>query len=142
MIVAIFLGIAVIMLSIAGISIASTTRALSREVSAPGNVLDYAASQDEDGQVFYYPLVEFYLPDGSRQRAQLPIGSSSQDYIRGEAVTILYDPTKPDSSARIQSFGGAVSMWLLPLITGTMGLIFLGAALFAWWFLKSESEEK
>lgn len=136
-ILALFLGISVLMLAIAAIFAVSTLRALSREASAPGRVVELVARQDQAGKVFYYPVLEFYLPDESRQTIQLSQGSSTPAYEQGEAVTILYDPARP-RSARIKSTANALVAWTVPIITGILGVAFLAAALFARSFLKPD----
>jgi uncharacterized protein DUF3592 len=139
-IVGIFLAVAVIMLGIAAVSAVSTSRTLSREKSASGRVVDLVAHKDQAGQVFYFPVVEFYLPDESRQTVQLSEGSTSPEYTTGEAVIILYDPEQPNT-ARIKSFGSTLLMWIVPIITGVVGLAFLAATLFAGWLLKPKAKE-
>lgn len=138
-IVGLFLAIAALTLGIAAVSAFSTGVALSKEASTPGRVVDLVARRDQAGRVIYFPVVEFTLPDESRQTVQLPEGSSSPGYRQDEAVTILYDPEQPGHTARIESFGGAVLMWILPAITGVVGAAFLAAALFASWFLRPET---
>jgi hypothetical protein len=134
-IVAIFLTIAILTLAIAAISAVTTVRALARETNAPGRVVDLVARQDQAGQTFYYPVVEFYLPHEDRQTVQLAEGSWPPAYEQGEAVTVLYDPEHP-LNARIKSASSTILMWILPGITGTVGVAFLVASLFVWWFLK------
>jgi hypothetical protein len=135
------------MLVIAAISSYTNLKNLSREQSAPGHVVDLVVRQSqvnssESGtpavyQDFYYPVVEFELPDGTRKTVQLAEGSWPPSYEKGEAVTVLYDPQRP-LNARIQSASSTVLMWILPGITGILGLVFLGAAFFVRWFLRDD----
>lgn len=139
-IVSIFLFIAVIMLAIAGIATVSNVRTLSREQSTPGRVVDMVVrpSWDSERRVstdYYYPVVEFYLPGEIRQTVQLSEGSWPPAYQVGDAVTVLYDPEQP-LNARIDSVSSTVLMWILPGITGILGVAFLAAGLLVWWFLK------
>jgi hypothetical protein len=53
-------------------------------------------------------------------------GSSSPQYEAGDEVTVLYNPNRP-LDARIKSFGSSALMWVLPGITGILGVAFLGA---------------
>jgi hypothetical protein len=46
----------------------------------------------------------------------------------GEEVTVLYNPERP-LDARIKSIGSAALLWVLPGITGILGLGFLGAVM-------------
>jgi hypothetical protein len=139
-IVAVFLTIAVIMLAIAAVSGISAGRALSKEVSAPGRVIDLVVRQYQETnqqviQEYYYPVVEFNLPSGSLRRVQLSEGSWPSAYEIGDAVTILYDPEHPNN-ARIKSTSSSILVWILPGVTGIVGVAFLAAALFTGWFLK------
>jgi hypothetical protein len=136
-ILALFLGISVLMLAITAISAVSTVRALSREASAPGRVVDFEAHRDQAGKVFNYPIVEFYLPNKSRQTVQLSEGSSTSAYELGEPVTILYDPALP-GNARIKSAANAWLAWTVPIVTGVLGAAFMAAALLARSFLQPE----
>jgi hypothetical protein len=68
-------------------------------------------------------------------------GSSVPSHEVGDEVTVLYDPDHP-LNARIKSFGSYVLMWILPGITGILGLGFLGAVLIVRRVMKpAESDE-
>jgi hypothetical protein len=129
-ILAIFLGVAVLMLAIAAISAVSSARAQARERTAPGHVVDLAIRQATDGRLFYRPVVVFDLPDGARITVQTTEESTDPAYKVDQAVTIVYDSERPDA-ARIQSASTAVSLWILPSVTGILGVAFLVATLFA-----------
>jgi hypothetical protein len=73
-------------------------------------------------------VVDFTASDGHRRTVQMNIGSDSQEYEKGNQVTVLYDPQHP-LDARIKSFGSGLLMWILPGITGILGISFLGAVL-------------
>lgn len=134
-ILAIFLGVAVLMFAIAAISVTGTVRRLARESSAAGQVVDLVVRKDEYGNALYYPVIEFSLPDQGRQTVQLTQGSWPAPYSIGEPVTVAYDPARP-STARIKSASGPEGMWIVPIITAVLGLAFAGATLFARWILK------
>lgn len=130
---AIFLGIAALMLLIAVISAVGAFRRLAREVSAPAQVVDITirGSRDRETGVYNeyaYPTVAFTLPGGDERIVPLGEGSWPPAYAEGDTVTVLYDPQRPNS-ARIQSFASNLLLWLLPGITLVVGLAFLGAAL-------------
>jgi hypothetical protein len=56
--------------------------------------------------------------------------------VKGEAVTVVYDQEQP-LKARIQSFSGALDRWILSMITGFLGIIFVSVSLgIAWFFFK------
>lgn len=135
--VGIFLAVALLMILIAVISTIFVNRKLDREISASGQVVDLISRTDQEGQLFYYPLVTFELADGSSQTVQIPMGSSNPNYAYGDAVTILYDAENP-TNARIDSSGGTFIVWLVPFITGILGLGFLATALLVYRFTKPD----
>jgi hypothetical protein len=139
-IVAVFLAVAILMLAIATISAARSGLALAKEATAPGSVIDLDVRTDQTGREFYYPVVAFTLPDGSRQTIQISEGSRPPAHKQDESVTIAYDPEHP-LNARIWSFSNTASMWILPLITGILGAAFLAATLFARKVLGSDAEK-
>ena len=128
----IFSGVAVLMLLIAGISSFVNLQKLSIEQSADGVVVDvvkhrqYIDEQDEIYDDFYFPVVRFTASDGKTRELEMSEGSSSQEYERGNEVTVLYDSEHP-LDARIKSFGSSALMWVLPGITGILGIVFGGA---------------
>ena len=144
-IVAVFLAVGALMLVIATLSTVSTIRALNREESAPGQVVDMTVRQSRDSETqtineYYYPVVEFDLPDGTPKRVQLSEGSWPPEYELGQPVTILYDRDHP-LDARIKSVSSTILKWILPGITGIVGAVFLGVTLLVNRFMRSEAEE-
>ena len=127
----IFSGVAVLMLLIAGISSFFILQKINREQSADGTVTDiiemrkYVNEEDRVVENYYYPVVRFTPSDGRVREIQLTEGSNPPAHEIGERVTILYEPEHP-LDARIKSTGGTISMWLLPAITGFLGLVFGG----------------
>ncbi len=134
LILGIFTGVAVLMLGIAAISSWSAVSKMSQEESAPGRVVDmvvqreYVNEQDRIIRDYYYPVVEFTSRDGRRHSARMSEGSQSQFYEVGDEVTVRYNPDHP-LDARIKSAGSDALMWILPGITGVLGLCFLGAVI-------------
>jgi len=134
LILGIFSGVAVLMLLIAFISSAGAILQMNREESVPGRVVEiiqrreYVNEQDRVVQDYYFPVVKFVSSDGRRHSVQLTEGSSSPSHEVGDDVTVLYDPNHP-LDARIKSFGSSALMWVLPGITGILGLAFLGAVI-------------
>jgi hypothetical protein len=126
----IFLGIALITLTIAVISGYNTLRQISREESAPGRVVELVERTSRDSETgdvteYSYPVVEF-TPPGRQQPVTVQIGEGSWPpaYLVGDAVTVLYEPGRPQI-ARIQSASSNLLMWILPGITGIVGISFL-----------------
>lgn len=150
LILGIFLLVAIIMLTISVISAVGARRTVAREQEAPGVVVDMTLRTSQGGydsegtyqapQDYYYPVVEFALPDGKIKTVQLSEGSWPPAYEVGEQVTVLYDPSKP-INARIQSASSNILMWLVPGITGAVGVGFLIAALTVWWFFRPAPEK-
>lgn len=134
-ILSVFTGVAVLMLLIAGVASANNILKINREESAPGIVVDMTKRLEYDENDFdrvigetYYPVVEFTAKDGKRREVQLSEGSFPPAYEVGDDVTILYEPDHP-LDARIQSFGSSALMWILPGITGILGIAFLCAVI-------------
>ena len=129
-----FTGIAVLMLLIAGIASIRNILKIGREESAPGHVVEmikrreYINEQDRIIEEYYYPVVEFVSSDSKRHTVQLTEGSSTPSHEIGDEVVVLYEPDHP-LDARIKSFSSSALMWILPSITGILGISFLGAVL-------------
>ena len=134
LILGIFSGVAVLMLLIAFGSAASAILKMSKEKNAPGRVVEivkrreYVNEQDRVYQDYYFPVVEFVSADGRRHSVQMSEGSSSPSQEVGDEVIVLYNPERP-LDARVKSFGSSALMWVLPGITGILGLAFLGAVI-------------
>jgi hypothetical protein len=124
----VFLAVSVILITVASFTAASAYRRMSRELSAPGYIVDLVPHIDNEGETFYYPLVEFYLPDQSRRTVQLTEGSSLPGYQKDAEVVVLYDPVEP-SNVRIKSAISGIGLWVLPIILGTMGVGFFAGAM-------------
>ena len=140
-----FSGIAGIMLLVAGTSAFNALAKISREESAPGRVVDmierrqYVNEQDRIVEEYYYPVVEYVSNDGKRHTVQLSEGSNPASYEVGDEVTVLYEPEHP-LDARIKSFGSSALMWVLPSITGILGVAFLAAVLVVWKVMLPEQD--
>lgn len=145
-ILGIFSGVAALMLLIAGISTFSAISKINKEASAPGRVVDmvmrreYVNEQDRVVREYYYPVVEFTSADGRSHSAHINEGSQLPSYEVGDEVTVRYDPGHP-LEARIQSPGSDALPWILPGITGLLGLCFLGAVLAVRKFMSSTETE-
>ena len=146
LILGIFSGVAVLMLLIAFGSAASAILKMSKEENAPGRVVEivkrreYVNEQDRVYQDYYFPVVEFVSADGRRHSVQMSEGSSSPSQEVGDEVTVLYNPEHP-LDARVKSFGSSALMWVLPGITGILGLAFLGAVLVVRRFMPSSEPQ-
>jgi len=131
----IFAGVAVLMLLIAGIASFNNIGKINREESTSARVVDMTKRLEYDqnnynrviGEI-YFPVVEFSANDGKRRSVQLSEGSFPPAYEVGDDVTVLYEPDHP-LDARIKSFASSAGMWILPGITGILGVGFLVAVL-------------
>ena len=127
-----FTAIAVIALLITAISTFSNIQKIAKEESTPGRVVDVVVRRevvDQQNRIvrdFYYPVVEFVPIDGHKRTVQLNEGSDSPYYEKGNEITVRYDPDHP-LDARIKSVSSNMLMWILPGITGILGIAFAGA---------------
>lgn len=133
----IFLGVALLMIAIAGISSVNVVRRITSEVTAPGHVVDLIERRDNEGNVFYYPVVEFYLPDQSIQTFEVSEGSWPPAYKRGDAVTVAYEPDRPQN-VRILSGNSSSGLWIVPFVTCFLGVAFTLATALAVWMYVSD----
>jgi len=143
-ILSIFTGVAALMLFIAGIAAVNNILKINREASAPGIVVDmtlrYEYEQGTERVIgeAYYPIVQFVANDGKRRDVQLSEGSFPPAYEVGDEVEVLYEPDHP-LDARIKSASSSALMWVLPGITGILGIAFF-VAVFAVRKLMGSSE--
>ncbi|MFJ8949087.1 DUF3592 domain-containing protein [Streptomyces sp. NPDC102340] len=66
-----------------------------------------------------YPVVEFAAADGTPYTFRSSTGSNPPSYEEGERVEVLYRADDPEDA----QINGFLSLWLLPLIFGGIGLI-------------------
>jgi hypothetical protein len=135
------------MLLIAFISASSAISKMNKEERAPGRVVEiierreYVNEQDRVVQDYYYPVVEYVSADGRRHTVHMTEGSSAPQHEVGDEVTVLYDLEHP-LDARIKSFGSTALMWILPGITGVLGLGFFVAVVAVRRFMPSTEESQ
>lgn len=142
-IVGLFTGVALLLLLVAVLASANNIIRINREESAAGTVVDLTKrlqydEEDHDRVIgeAYFPVVEFTARDGRRRQVQLSEGSFPPMYEVGDEVTVLYEPDRP-TDARIKSGGSTALMWILPGITGVLGIAFLAAVIAVQRFLFS-----
>jgi hypothetical protein len=133
-ILGVFTAVAALMLLIALITAFNAITRMNAEASAPGRVVEiihrreYVNEEDRIVEDYYYPVVEYVSADGRPHSVQMAEGSSRPAHEVGDDVTVLYNPQHP-LEARIQSFGSDALMWIVPGITGILGIAFLCAVL-------------
>jgi len=139
----VFSGVAALMLLITGIASVNNIMKVINERSADGVVVEMVMRNDyaeNDNQRVvseaYYPVVRFTADDGHRRDVHLSEGSYPPAYEVGDKVKVRYNPEHP-LEARIDSSGSNILMWILPAITGVLGMCFLGAVLVVRWLEKS-----
>jgi uncharacterized protein (DUF58 family) len=99
---------------------------------AQGRVVDTeqgeVADDEESSRPAYYPVVEFYTPDGRAHRFRGSTGSSSPEFAIGAEVDVRYNPNHPDQ-AQLTKFS---HFWLGPLLLTIGGLLalFLASGVF------------
>jgi hypothetical protein len=130
-----FLGIAILMWAIFAVATVVTSRAMSREKTTTGVVLDMVVRRDSEGNEYYYPVVEFKLADGRFQRLETAEGHYPPAYYAGQQVQVLYDPDQP-LYARIKSTSSTITRWTMSIIFAVLGIAFVAASFFVRWILK------
>jgi hypothetical protein len=121
----IFMGVGVLLLTIAAWFIVSNNQFEKRAKHVKGKVIDYSSydSRDDDGDytTMYSPVFEYEFK-GKTYTYTSSTGSSGKDYKIGERVEVLVDPENPEE-VLVNSF---IEKWLVALILGIMGLAFSG----------------
>jgi len=93
-------------------------RTLQSRVAATGTVVELTQQNTSRGYILC-PVVEFTIPSGERIRFTSEFGSRPASHTVGQSVAVRYDPADPQK-AEVES---TMSLWLVPLIMGFMGLI-------------------
>lgn len=91
---------------------------LPGSISAQGQIVRCNMVSDADGSTTCQPTIRFVAQSG--QTITFTASDSSDDYVQGNAVSVIYHAGNP-VDARINSLA---TLWLLPLIFGGLGLIF------------------
>jgi Protein of unknown function (DUF3592) len=131
-VVGIFTLVSILMIAATVVSAFFNIQKASTRQSTPGHVVDvvirreYINEKDRITRDFYYPVIEFTALDGRARSVQLNEGSDTPYYEKGDAVIVSYDPAHP-LDARIKSASSNAVMWILPAVTGILGIAFAGA---------------
>jgi hypothetical protein len=136
----VFLLVALITLSVAGITGLSAWNAMRQEISVRGRVVELVSRKDSAGNEAFYPRVEFVLPKGTKQSVQLAEGSWPAAHQPGDVVTVIYDRERP-ATARIDSASGSIARWIATIITGVLGVAFTVAALLVLTLFRTETSD-
>lgn len=135
----IFFGIAMLLLIISAVSGFFTYRSLGKEQITDGRVVDMVRRTDSNGNDYYYPVVQFTIPDQGSRTVQTAEGSWPPSYQKGDRVTVAYNTDQPNQ-ARIKSVEGAILNWLATMITGGLGAIFLVVSFLVYRFTRPETK--
>jgi hypothetical protein len=123
----IFLGVfAVALFAACGYGYKSTRDFLRSAQRSTGVVVNVAG----DPEQATYPHVRFVDSTGQAHEFDSDLHSHPSRYSVGEQVPVLYLPDAPQT-AQIEGF---MELWMLPLITGIIGLALTVAAILAWVF--------
>src|SRR5262245_30306993 len=105
------------------------TRAwLARSVEAEGSVVEMIRVVDRDTySSMFAPLVRFRTADGKSIEFQSTTQTNPPAYYAGQAVTVRYDPARPNSAA----IAGLFSIWGATMILAVLGVMFTGFGILA-----------
>lgn len=90
--------------------------------STTGHVVNHEldnVQQADNRDYYYYPVVDFALPDGTSVRFQDQAGASTPLYQKDQSVAVLYNPERP-SQAQIDL---GYQNWLFPFLFLMAGLV-------------------
>jgi len=100
---------------------------------AAGRVVDLKIVKMGAVKQAAYPIIEFILPDGQRQRFTSQLAGSGVPTTIGEPVQVRYDPASP-SIATIDSFGGLLGPTIIRVTFAIFPVGVLGAVMV--WFTR------
>jgi hypothetical protein len=113
---------------IAGVVVFFHTRAFIKSAkTTSGRVVRLDPDTDTHHNITYHAVFTFTDDSGSPHTVRTSYSQRPQPYQIGDPLVVLYEPASPES-ARIRSFG---SLWLVPTILGSVGVIFPTLALLA-----------
>jgi hypothetical protein len=96
----------------------SQQRKMQSRVATTGTVVELTRQNTTRGYILC-PVVEFTIPSGEKIKFTSEFGSRPASHTVGQSVAVRYDPADPQK-AEVES---TMSLWLVPLIMGFMGLI-------------------
>ena len=123
----IFVAMGSTMLAVAAATFLHTRDFVKNSSAGEGVVIDlvWRESSGRSRGGAYYPRVRFRTDSGQEFVFVSSTGSRPASFQVGERVHVLYSPDNP-TRARIDSFG---SLWVLPLVFGSLGLVFCSVGL-------------
>jgi hypothetical protein len=117
-----FMPLGLLLLLGAAWTVSSTRTWIAHAIEVPGSVIEMVRMRDSDNTGYLFaPVVRFKTAEGNTVEFESGLRSNPPAYRTGQAVSVLYDPDEPRSAA----IRGFFSLWLMPLILGFIGSIFL-----------------
>ncbi len=122
----VFFAIGIGLAGVAGYLAIHQRQALAQASRADGTVVDLEEGPSMSGgsvrsRAMYYPVVEYTTATGERVRFRGATASRPPAFDRGEAVTVLYEPSQPEK-AKINALS---ELWFIPLVSGGIGTLFI-----------------
>lgn len=119
----VFLAVTLILFGVSGYLAIHTHRFIINAERAQGRVVEMLTEPSSNGgSALSRPVVEFMTADGTKIEFHSTSASSPPSFARNEIVTVLYNPSQPQS-AEISDF---FSLWGGVLITGALCIAFAG----------------
>lgn len=125
--IAIFLGIGIVLLTIAGFIARSAVALEARAVPVEGVVVGLDDAWDANRDPYFVARVEWTRPDGRKLEHRMT-SQSAGTYQKGQRVELLFDPEDPEVPQGT-GFGGR---WVAVTILGFIGIVFAGIAVSVW----------
>lgn len=108
-------------------SVWSTNKWLAHTLEVEGVVIEMVRTRDsEDKGYLYSPIVRFETADGKTHEFQSGLRTNPPAYRAGQVVPVVYDPGVPDAAM----IRGVLSLWMMPVILGFIGTIFVAIGTF------------
>ena len=103
-------------------TVSSTTTWVARAIEVQGSVVEMVRTRDRENTTYLFaPVVRFETLEGKTVEFESAMRSYPPAYRTGQTVSVLYDPDEP----RYAAIRGFFSLWLMPIILGFIGTIFL-----------------
>jgi hypothetical protein len=117
-----FMPLGLLLLLGAAWTVSSTRIWIAHAIEVPGSVIEMVRMRDSDNTGYLFaPVVRFKTLQGNTVDFESGLRSNPPAYRTGQSVSVLYDPDEPRSAA----IRGFFSLWLMPIILGFIGSIFL-----------------
>jgi hypothetical protein len=117
-----FIPLGLLLLLGAAWAVSSTKTWLAHAIEVEGKVIEMVRMRDSDNTGYLFaPVVRFKTVEGNTVEFESGLRSNPPAYRTGQTVSVFYDPDEPRSAA----IKGFFSLWLMPMILGFIGSVFL-----------------